>query len=244
MGIFIEYYGDNLSHTEKSILSTLDHNPELIESNLTDLAEALHSSGTSIIRLCHKIGFSGFSEFKFEAKKNLNLKKTSDSTSFLKELKSYCDWLSSDLIQNKTQDFARQISKSKSVYIAGVEASKSLAEYFSHKLNQLDYAAVCVSDDTLLDLLPNLLNRQSLVIYISISGQTKRLINSAQKSALTGANILSITNAASTPLSLASKMNISTNNRTLSYHNYDITPRTFQVVIIDMILEKIFNNLY
>lgn len=57
-------------------------------------------------------------------------------------------FLSTDITTDKVRLFAQEISKSKTIYIAGVEASKSLAAYFSHKLNQFDYAAVHVSDDT------------------------------------------------------------------------------------------------
>lgn len=243
MGIFIEnYLRDNLTSTETNILLSLDNKPEIIENNLTDLAQILHSSGTSIIRLCQKLGFTGFSEFKFESQRILKLGNSTNESSFLVELNSYFKYLSSDLIQNKTIDFARNIREAKYIYIAGVDASKILSEYFCHKLNQLDYAAVNVSDDTLLDLLPNLLSRQSVVIYISISGRTKRLINSARKANITGATVLSITNAQSSPLSILSKINISTRTSTSSYHNYDVTPRTFQISIIDLIFEKLIKG--
>lgn len=244
MGIFIDnYQSTQLSNTEQSILLKLDSQPELLDNNLTQLAVELHSSGTSIIRLCQKLGFSGFSEFKFETKKLLSLTSNKHEISFLEELTNFCNFLSTDITTDKVRLFAQEISKSKTIYIAGVEASKSLAAYFSHKLNQFDYAAVHVSDDTLLDLLPNILNRHSLVIYVSISGQTKRLTNSAQKANHTGATVLSLTNAKSSPLGRLSKINISTNISTASYHNYDVTPRTFQVAVIDLILSRIVQNL-
>ncbi|PCR98739.1 MurR/RpiR family transcriptional regulator [Lactococcus fujiensis] len=243
MGIFIEnYLRNDLTSTEANILLSLDNKPEIIENNLTDLAQVLHCSGTSIIRLCQKLGFTGFSEFKYESQRLLKLGQSTNEISFLAELNNYIKYLSSDLMQNKIVDFANKIHDAKYIYIAGVEASKFLSEYFCHKLNQIDYAAVHVSDDTLLDLLPNLLSRQSVVIYISISGQTKRLINSARKANMTGATVLSITNAQSSPLSILSKINISARTNTSSYHNYDVTPRTFQTAIIDMIFERLIKS--
>lgn len=240
MGILLEnYQNEHLSGTEQSILSKLDGHPELLNRTLTELAAELHSSGTSIIRLCQKLGFSGFSEFKFESRKLFQLSNYKQENSFLQDLELFCGFLSTDMITDKVRLFAQEISRSKTIYIAGVEISKSLAVYFSHRLNQFDFEAMPVSDDTLLDLLPNLLNRQSLVIYISISGQTRRLINSAQKASHTGATVLSLTNAKSSPLTRLSKVNIATNTATMSYHNYDATPRTFQVAIIDLILAQV-----
>lgn len=102
MGIFIDnYQSTQLSNTEQSILLKLDSQPELLDNNLTQLALELHSSGTSIIRLCQKLGFSGFSEFKFETQKLLSLTSNKYEISFLEELTNFCNFYPQILPQTK-----------------------------------------------------------------------------------------------------------------------------------------------
>lgn len=73
MGILLNNYQHqlkSLTASELSAFTLMDNQPELILSmNLTSLARKLCSSNSTLIRLCQKLGFSGFSDFKSEVKR-------------------------------------------------------------------------------------------------------------------------------------------------------------------------------
>lgn len=77
MGVLIENFEThikNLTDSERAVFFALDNQPEVTTNlNLTQLAEQLNSSNSTLIRLAQKLGFSGFSEFKGEVKRLINL---------------------------------------------------------------------------------------------------------------------------------------------------------------------------
>ncbi|MDR0199311.1 MAG: MurR/RpiR family transcriptional regulator [Streptococcaceae bacterium] len=246
MGKILEKFGnlDYLSTSERQMLTTLDDQPELLSSNLTELAVTLFSSNTSIIRLAKKLGYSGFSEFKFDLLQSPVKSDTNSLSNLTDNLTSFTNLTQQAAFKDKISQFAKSITKADNIYIAGVGSSKTLAEYFAHRLNQLDKSAVYVYDNALLDLLPNLTSqdRKSLVIYVSISGETLRLVNSAKKVHNLACPILAITNVRTTSLGRLADSTIATDMPMTAYHNYDITPRTFQIAVIDLILENLFQQ--
>ena len=64
---------NTLTIAELDILRFIDNNKkEILSMNIQDLSKTVFFSTTSIIRLCKKIGFSGFSELKFYIKEEIN----------------------------------------------------------------------------------------------------------------------------------------------------------------------------
>ena len=56
---------DSISATEGSIADyLLGHPEEAMELSIHDLAERTFSSPSTIIRMCHRIGFEGYKEFR------------------------------------------------------------------------------------------------------------------------------------------------------------------------------------
>ncbi|MDR0297817.1 MAG: MurR/RpiR family transcriptional regulator [Streptococcaceae bacterium] len=241
MGIFLNKFTDLsiLTTTEINILTQLDNSPELLQDlNLTQLALNCAASNTALIRLAQKLGYSGFSEFKFEMKQVSN-KTNFIASNLLSVFQDFFESFLSDGMESNLDSFIRHISKSKLIYIAGVGSSKPLAEYMAHRLSQLDHPSIYQYDNALLDLLPNLLSHKGLVIYISITGETLRLVNSAKKVVQIGVPVLSITNNSNSTLSHLSTVNIATQIPTSYFHNYDITARTFQMAVIDLLIERL-----
>lgn len=63
---------NSLTISELDILRFIDNNKkEILKMSIQDLSKAVFFSTTSIMRLCKKIGFSGFSELKFYVKEEI-----------------------------------------------------------------------------------------------------------------------------------------------------------------------------
>lgn len=62
----------NLTTIEKEIVKyILENKHQIINLNISDLANVTDTSNATIIRLCHKLGMSGYKEFKIEFVKDL-----------------------------------------------------------------------------------------------------------------------------------------------------------------------------
>jgi RpiR family transcriptional regulator, carbohydrate utilization regulator len=55
----------NITHQEEAVVKYIvDHPGDLLKMNINDLAVLSYSSTSTIVRLCKKLGYKGFSEFK------------------------------------------------------------------------------------------------------------------------------------------------------------------------------------
>lgn len=216
----------------------MDNSPELISQlNLTDLAHKVASSNSTIIRLTQKLGFQGFSQFKYETDRLLS------QTVYIKEkdlLGQYKNFFqnSLDLITLETLEyFAQKIKQANNLFLIGVGLTKPIAEYMSKRLYQLNRPSMYIYESHMLDLLPQLIKSDDLVIFMSMSGETKSLTVSATKVKQKGGTILSITNSPSNSLNKIANRSIASGVPTNVFHNYDITSRAFLMIHADLILE-------
>lgn len=241
MGLLIEKYGHlvgELSETERYVFYELDHSPDLVSRlNLTQLAEELNSSNSTIIRMTQKLGFEGFSHFKYQ----INQLETKTSYIGEKDLfiqyQQFFDKSMKMLTVENLEFFARKIKEAHNVFIAGVGLTKPIAEYMSKRMYQLNKPSMYIYEGHMLDLLPHLIQPKDVVIFISMSGETESLLIPAKKVKQKGGKILSITNAADSSLSKLSLRQISSGILPNVYHHYDVTSRAFLMLQADMILE-------
>ncbi|MBL1229555.1 MurR/RpiR family transcriptional regulator [Enterococcus sp. BWB1-3] len=241
MGILIENYGNiinEMSESEKNVFYDLDNSPELVNTlNLTDLANVLATSNSTIIRLAQRLGFKGYSQFKYELARLIKETTYINEKDLLSQYQSFFQDSLSALTLNSLEFFAEQIHIAANLFIVGVGLTKPIAEYTSKRLYQINKASMYIYESHMLDLLPQLIKSNDLAIFISMSGETNSLLTSAQKVKQTNGKILSITNSRANSLNNITMHSITTGIPTNVYHNYDITSRAFLMVNIDLILE-------
>lgn len=241
MGVLMAYYGnhiDELSESEKSVFFNLDNHPELVNQlNLTDLARQLASSNSTIIRLAQRLGFQGYSQFKFEINQLLTQMTQMKEKDLVVQYHRFFEQSLQTLTLEAIDNFAKHIYEAESLFFVGVGLTKPLAEYMSKYLYQLNRPSMYIYESHMLDLLPQLCRRNDLVIFISMSGETSSLLTSIKKVKQTGCPTLSITNAKNNTLNSLALSSISSGIPASTFHNYDITSRSFLMIQIDLILE-------
>ncbi|WP_416045854.1 MurR/RpiR family transcriptional regulator [Priestia megaterium] len=227
-----------LSESERLVLFYVDNHIDQMENiNLVQLANITKVSTTTVIRMCQKIGLEGYSEFKYILKE---LK--GDSITYDKDfISSFIFQLTETINSVNTNDLQRManiIKQAKSVFIVSVGLTKSIGEYATQRLIQTNKPTMHAYESHLIDLLPNLIKNNDVVIFISTSGKTNTLIDAAQKLRFTGANLFSLTNAADSKLSQLTNFNLSSSFKTQTFSGYDITPRTPLSMLVDLLIEK------
>ncbi|MFA6075514.1 MAG: MurR/RpiR family transcriptional regulator [Negativicutes bacterium] len=241
MGRLMERFADKqkqLSESERYVFCHIDAALEKCSGyNLTQLAETAGVSTTTIIRMCHKIGCAGFSEFKYLLKQLCDKQLVyGDSAGQL------CQALEQLFQEEKIGDYkliADRIVAASRVYVFAHGLSKTVAEYFVQLLSQTGINAIGAYDSHMVDLLAANARHGEYCVFFSSSGNTRTLVTAAESLAARNIAFAAITaNSNSRLVALAhSAPTVVLNKSTI--HGYDVTPRSTMMVIVDLIFAEI-----
>lgn len=193
---FLKNY-DNLTLSEKKVLKYLNDNiADIPYLNINELVAKTYVSKTVIINLSQKLGFSGFKELKFQINNYiLSKNKTEKVTpaSYKKQLEKNINKSFTLINEDQINDCANILHKSRNIFIVARGTSKAVGYYLEHLLFALGLHCFFINDYNLSDSFTRLVSKDDTVIFISLSGGTKKIIETAKIVQLKGANIISMT---------------------------------------------------
>ncbi|PZE21153.1 MurR/RpiR family transcriptional regulator [Paenibacillus xerothermodurans] len=240
MGQVVDRFGsslNNLSDAEKHVLYYIDNHFEAAKKlNLVQMAEAVNVSTTTVIRTCKKLGLAGFSELSYILR-SLDADNALDTDNLVMKYIHNLHESLDNIDHTQLERMAHAMLQAKMVVVVSVGLTKGLGEYIGKRLIQIHKQTMYVYESHIIDLLPNLLHDNDVVLFISMSGETQTLVKAAEKLRFTGARLFSVTNAAGSTLSQLTHFNISTRIPTSSYSGYDITSRSPLVLLLDILIE-------
>ncbi|MGR9047543.1 MurR/RpiR family transcriptional regulator [Halobacillus faecis] len=239
----IKQHEEVLSNTDLKILDYVTENiNEIDQYSINQLAEKCYVSRTTILRLSKKLGFSGYSEFRSYVKFNkeqINLYTTPDiEKNFLrKDIERTAELLKKESVESLVTD----MMEAKRVYFIGSWLLKTSCYYTAKRLSYYESKFNSPQNDEEIDisfLHEDGINSDSLVIFLSFSGETPKIVNYAKKAENLGAKTVSITSISKNKLSKLCDVNFwayfsmiyeDTNNECIASN-----------LTIDYILEEIF----
>ncbi len=186
--IFFDYASDrDLSQSEMDILSFLIKRKfEDKPLSIRNAADELYVSTTSIMRLCKKLGFSGYSEFIFNL--GLKIKNAHDSDhGSVVEIHSPLEESRQEFVRNfnssfealdekSIQAFLAEIEKSSKIYFYGAGFSTLFSNYLSKKLELFGYYVSNASTSDSRAIFFNNIQKYDVMIVFSRSGETGKVI--------------------------------------------------------------------
>jgi RpiR family glv operon transcriptional regulator len=242
MGKIVDRFSSHikdLTFSERHVLYYVDGNLKMAKSqSLTEMAEMNNVSTTTIVRMCHKLGLEGFSEFKFTLK-NLDEDQVAINVigDTIHRYRTDLDQALSLLVTKDLEEISEQLMRAKRVIIVAVGLSKMMGEYFSKLLMQVNKSTSYVYESHIIDLLPNMVERNDLVVFISSSGETSTIIKAAEKLRFKNIYSLAITNGNDSSLSNLVQKCLSADVQRVEYSGYDLTARSTLVALIDILFE-------
>ncbi|MCJ7691466.1 MAG: MurR/RpiR family transcriptional regulator, partial [Clostridiaceae bacterium] len=139
MSVLVNYFSDkikDLTYAEKHIFYYIDSNIEKAKKeSLTRMAEENNVSNTTIVRMCSKLGLSGFSELKYILK-NIDIPSTPSIDNYIGVIKNNINLSLNNLPIDNINKLVKMIKESKKIIIVSVGLSKPMGEYFSKLLMQ------------------------------------------------------------------------------------------------------------
>ncbi len=198
------------NETEMKIYKFIVDNGEKIPyMTIRELADALLVSTSTILRFCNKLDCEGYKEFKDNLGEYLNQIREMPPQSDLTELLQYFMRTNTNSFEQKIEQGADYIRKAETVIFIGMGSSGTLARYGARFFSNLGKFSMGLEDPyypVTKDMLKN-----TAVIALSVSGETKEVINIIDRFKFNKCNILSITNQSNSTIARISDWNISYN---------------------------------
>ena len=161
-----------LTTTERAIYSYLQSNVDKIPYlHVRDIALEAHAGTSSVMRLIHKMGYESFTDFKDDIKKKKQLEEVKPVISNPFSLEIFPENL-----EQRLNELAQKVLDSDNVIFTGVGASGIICDYAARRLASLGINTFSFNDVTY-PIASKLRNTSdTLVIALSISGETNEVI--------------------------------------------------------------------
>lgn len=197
-----------MNESELSVYNYVStHLKEASGMNIRELSKITKVSTTTILRFCSKIGCDGYTEFKYRLRKSLEENKLSQTQlSAVVPAIQYLQKTLNDPIQDKKLEKAAELCiHAKQILFIGIGTSGSLSEYGARFLSSVGVPAFSITDPFYPAPIADL--QDMLLIALSVSGETKQMINLTAGYKAKNAKVISITNTDSCTVAQMSDLN-------------------------------------
>lgn len=191
-----------LSDSEKAVIEYINnHEEELVNLSITDIAENSYTSIATVSRAIQKCGFQGISELRYFMKQEYG---TSDYPDIANEIiaKSYreCTKSLDNIRITSILKSAEILNNSKIVYIYARGFTTLVAEEFQMQIQLLGFHAVIVKDVMWMKKTSELITENDVVVILSVANSTPELAVSAKAAKMNNAKVIVCTCKDNTPL--------------------------------------------
>lgn len=235
-----EHY-EELTEGEKQVLHfILSHTTQAIKMTSQAIADECHVSKTVLITMAQTLGFEGFNDLKFYLKRNQKMEKEEPShnaieTTLVDNVERTIQINSSDALDL----VANEILESKCVYIVARGSSKALASYFGHMLLTLNIKCVVNPDFNLLSLIAKSMEKEEIMICMSLSGKTRIMVETAKQVKARGNKMIAMTSFTNNELSRLSDATIYCVSDEVDTKEHDTISRISMFAAIELVMDRV-----
>lgn len=180
---------------------------DIVYETMNDIKEKTKVGDATIVRLCHKLGYSGFADLKVEVAKedySSNVEQTGKSpyASIENALTKTIKTTLSELNQEALAKAVAAIGKAKRIYILGVGGSALSSKALESMLLRIGVRAQAVTDPHYQAQLAAITDSSDLFIVFSLTGRTKDTLEPLKIAKKNQAQIIAITTYPASPIAL------------------------------------------
>lgn len=209
----IRFYRQNLSRVEHRIADFLLENPtEASSMPLSEIARRCGCGEASVVRFCHRIGCSGFTEMKHLLSTQQDLDPGSsrikiDKEHSVQELADniytlYTETLQQTMELNPAHQFeeaARSISTAGSIYFFGIGDALVPCMCGYYRFRRIGFPCFFDADADMQMIHAANIKKGDVVIAISHSGMTRHVVEAVKAARGAGACVIGITQSSRSP---------------------------------------------
>jgi len=224
----------------------LKHPDELIYLTVTELAERTDTSESTVVRLCQKIGYKGYQEFKIVLARDLvgpttEIYAAIEPGDDLATIKNKVFQANAQALRDtlevldevQLQRAVDTLAGARRLEIYGVGGSSPLALDAYHKFVKLGVAAVALSDGDLMAMSSSLLGAGDVALGISHTGASRDVTDALGRAKRGGARTICITHRSSSPITKVSDVVLVTAAQQTAFRSDASSSRIAQLAVID-----------
>lgn len=168
-----------LNELDLDILNyVLNHQQEVQTLGIMQLADVTHASKSSILRMTKKLGFSGYSEFKYFLRHKVNQETTQiqQETNIFDQQLDDIKRTISDLRRSDINLILKLLYQSQTIYCfaTGFIQKIALDEFYTRMLS-LNKRTLVLPNKTELDMVMPMITEKDCVLVASLSGETEEV---------------------------------------------------------------------
>ena len=182
----------------------LENEKQLVDTPIKDISYICGVSQPSVVRLCKKLGCNGIKDLKIlvdgmqydneksipctfdDSSKEIFNKVFSSSIESIERTFSFVSWEEIDSLSD-------MIISASTISVFGIGGSSLAARYLSEELIRLGFKSMCFTYPFSISSSASTFSLGDLLIFVSRQGETKELVDKAQKAKDTGGSIALIT---------------------------------------------------
>lgn len=184
---------DSLSDSERIVVNYLNENEANIPlMSITTVADKTYTSPATVSRAIQKCGFQGISELRYEiSKKPENTNDPYVVNEILAKSYRECTKTIDNICVTSILKIIEYINNKDKIFIYARGFTSLIAEEFHMQLQLLGYNAHLVKDVTWMVKTNKLVNKNDLVVILSVLNTTPELALSAKQAKSVGAKVVS-----------------------------------------------------
>ena len=245
-----------LSRSDRRIIAIIQRDPQtVIHQSIASLAEQADISEPTVNRFCHKLGCNGYPDFKVKLAQEIssaghllvdNMERADATVVVMKKIMdnilSSVQAISKATSPQSVDAAAALIAKCKTVYFFGMGASGPVALDAQHKFFRFGMSVVAHTDYINQRMICSMLSPEDVAVFISYTGRTKALIESATIARKAGVPIIALTREGSP---LAAQCDVVLNAVTAEDTDLftPMTSRIIHLAIVDILATTVALNL-
>ena len=187
----IKLASQHFTKTDETIYEFITtHTYEVVHCNILEIAKAAKVSKSALLRFTQKIGYSGFSEFKYEFSRYVHSgtahEMKEDSMNRLHEIVSVYQqtigFLIETLDEAKINEAVDAMLEAQRIKIFGVNRTGFTAQQLRHRFYKIDFDGEAVTDNYLIPEISAQGKPEDLHIYFSTMGKTPYMVDGIRNS--------------------------------------------------------------
>lgn len=185
----INLHESEFTKSEEKIRDYVLDNLDFISSYpIVDVADKAGVSKSALLRFCQKLGYNGYSEFKYEVSRHLLSGAFKDpdgvrsNKNIIENYVACIQKLPEYISDERLEEFCVLLKKALRIKIYGVHESGLSAHYFSYRLASLGIDSEPVTQAGIFSEKASFLTSKDLNVFISVSGTTESITSAAKTS--------------------------------------------------------------
>jgi DNA-binding MurR/RpiR family transcriptional regulator len=257
----LKQYQPSASNAECGVVSYMTEHPEeSSKCSIYRLAELSYTSPSTIVRLCRKLGFSGYRELQSALIHELALRSqnTKNQSKYIDHFDSLKETIASITYRNITSledsmnmldeealaESIRILENGKNLYLFGIGSSLLVAQDALLKFIRIGKSCTCGTDTHTQYVLSSNADKTDAAIIISYSGYTEEMIRCANNLCSRGTPIIAITRYGNSPLSQLANCILHTVAVEELFRSGAMASRIAQLNVIDILYTAYLNRNY